>query len=360
MRSHSIVIIGSALILTGCITRPVPEDKAQYSTSLIIRKIRCELQDVLVDRVANILVRLGKTEEFRTAGEKFRNRLISVQQLDDLITSRKDEEKAVFERISAFANTQVSYEFEFDITSENNNSSDFVLNAPFTNGNVGLGINTGKDISRQNEREVTISEKFSELAALIDEGQNENSNDLLGCEKISQNSEGNIDYPITGDIGIAEFVETYIQLNDFGTGNKFGSLTGPETYQDTLTFTTTLNASLEPSLELDGVDKSFRLTEFSGAFGAERTDVHQVLMKLSPPKKDKEKPDIVELNINVDGETYKIKNVERIKGKAKPTKPKSSLLPTQSKEELDADRSQSIKDLRREQLINDFDDLVDQ
>lgn len=362
MRSKNFIIIGSLFSLTACVTRPIPDDRVQYSTSLIIRKIRCELQDVLVDRVSAILMRLGNTQRVREAGEEFKNRRISVKELDKLVTSVATREKKVIDRINAFKNTQVSYEFEFDITSESNNSANFVLNAPFTNGNVGLGINTGKDISSQNERKITLSEKFSELAALIDEGQDDKASDLLGCLQLSNNPDGDLDYPITGDIGIAEFVETYIQLNDFGTGKEFGKLSGPETYQDTLTFTTTLNASLEPTLELDGVDKSFRLTEFSGSFGADRTDVHQVLMKLAPPKKDKAKPDIVELNIKIDGETYKIQNVERIRGKKASNRKvsKFSLLPTEPKAILDEDRREAIKDLRREQLVNDFDDLVDQ
>lgn len=106
----------------------------------------------------------------------------------------------------------------------------------------------------------------------------------LDCDRIDPPREHWI-YPITGKIGLAELISSYIRLEKMsGTVKKF---------IDTLTFTTVFNASVTPSVTLNpGPLKRFRLASASASLTASRTDLHEVAVALG-------KPSTVPVNVNI-------------------------------------------------------------
>ena len=89
---------------------------------------------------------------------------------------------------------------------------------------------------------------------------------------------------ITGSIGLRKVVETFVEISEQG-GAK-------DSFVDTLTFTTEVGGSLNPSVKLNPVPNSFRLVSANATLAADRKDVHRVVISLVfPQPKSKDTPE---------------------------------------------------------------------
>jgi len=70
---------------------------------------------------------------------------------------------------------------------------------PFSNGTFSLGVSAGEDKKRKNDRSFDLVEDFAQLLA----------DRTLVCGAEGQNWK----YPITGEIGLREVIETYVRLS---------------------------------------------------------------------------------------------------------------------------------------------------
>jgi hypothetical protein len=167
-----------------------------------------------------------------------------------------------------YKNASVSYEFIFDIVEDNNASADATWTLPYTlGGNFSLFANAGLNRSRHTNRDIRVVDSFDELRQ-------------MRCSE--QDLRENIIYPIAGQIGVYEVVQTFIRLQDIhnpSTGEVFS-------FADTLMFTTTLTGGVKPTLVISPLPDRFRLASANGDFNARRNDVHTVTLSLagSPPK----------------------------------------------------------------------------
>lgn len=212
--------IGSLLALSGCSTVPLPEDVTRKTTYDIVQQIRCEARRAVID--------FGYY--YKTAS--------------------------------------VAYEFEFNITEDNNASGDITSTIPFLNGgSFSLVANAGSNRIRQTKRNFKVADTFDELRQ-------------TKCSR--EQIEANWVYPISGDIGVYEVVRTFILLQDV-TNKQSGAVF---TFADTLTFTTSLNGGVQPKLILSPVTDRFRVVAANADFNAARSDVHTVTLTLAgaPPK----------------------------------------------------------------------------
>ncbi len=95
----------------------------------------------------------------------------------------------------------------------------------------------------------------------------------------------NLMYPITGSIGLAEVVKTYVKLrNDMRLEKAPGviDITGGTTgFSDVLTYTTTIKAGITPTVELKSAVGEFRLKNASITGSADRVDLHKITIAIA-------------------------------------------------------------------------------
>jgi hypothetical protein len=209
-----------ASVLAGCSAYPLPDDVTRKSTYDIVDQIRCEARRAVVEHAYN----------YKTAS--------------------------------------IAYEFTFDITEGNNTTADATWILPYTlGGNFSLSASAGMNRTRQTKRNFKIVDTFEQLRQ-------------MPC--VDQHLRDDLIYPIAGDIGVYEVVQTFIKLqkiNNLKSGEVF-------TFADTLMFTTTLMGGVQPRLVISPLTDRFRLTAADANLSAGRNDIHTVTLTLSgsPPK----------------------------------------------------------------------------
>jgi hypothetical protein len=253
MRFVSLFMVATAsTVVAACSIHPLPEDFSRSTTFDIVQKIRCEARDA-VGEVA--LTPKGRVS-FISARDAVQP--LSVETARGWLSP-------------GLQYAAIGYSFKFTITEADNGSASGLFQFPFSNGTFSLGVNAGEDKKRKNDRSFDLVEDFAQL--LSDSG--------LICGPGNKNWK----YPITGEIGVREVIETYIRLS----GLKIFNLPTPSStskvrdvyeFTDELTFTTTYNASVQPSVTLRPVPHDFRLVNASGNFGARREDIHGVTLAL--------------------------------------------------------------------------------
>ena len=200
--------------------KPASEDVTAYSTVDIATKIRCEAKSAAAQYIAG-------TPIFATGG--------------------------------------IGYDFTFTITENNGLGASTSFLHPFTSGfgKFFLDVGASHDRQRQRERKFIIVETFQELSR-------------TPCPAGDQAE--NWVYPITGTIGLAEVMKTFVGLDAQARQLK--------SFSDLLAFTTAFSASVRPKVQLSALAGNFRLTEASGTLAADRKDVHKVRIVLATTSRD--------------------------------------------------------------------------
>ena len=269
--------VALSLATAACAIHPLPEDVTGDNTALIVRKIRCEARDAVIRKTIAYLLYLPSASfpKAHALGEMYQNgRLIQTKDFSKI-------EPVAGSRLLFFAKTGVVYNFSFDITESNDHQFEGHAGMLISGGSFGLGGKLGATGERQNVRSFTITDSFG---ALVDQ--------VLPsyCDFAAPGP--NYLYPIVGRIGLAEMVDTFVDLTLFhGLSDPVEATKpqgapahrGPPTMADTLTFTTTLTASATPKIELAPLTKSFRLVDASLTSTNSRVDKHQVIVGFGLP-----------------------------------------------------------------------------
>jgi hypothetical protein len=213
--------------LLSCSIHPLPEDVTRKTTYEIVEAIRCEARDAIIAY-------------------------------------------ALPERM--FDNAFIGYEFQFQITEDNNASASADFKHPFTGGTFTLGISGGAEKQRVGDRNFRIVESFRDLRNLKPEI----------CYGVVSGK--NYKYPIAGTVGLAEVIQTYVKIEKVVNLAVTKGADVP-TFADKLVFTTTLKGGAKPSVELQAVPGSFRLVKASGDFNAQRKDVHKLIIAIALDKR---------------------------------------------------------------------------
>jgi hypothetical protein len=184
----------------------------------------------------------------------------------DIVQSARCEAKRAVLDHGQGINAAIAYEFTFDINELNHASGMVTFTQPFlTGGQFTLGAGAGVEGERNAHRNFRVVDMFSDLRAL------DCSPEML---------QKNWVYPMTGDIGVYEVVSTFARLQSIAhLENPVGEMF---VFGDTLTFTTTFMGSLTPSVALNAVTDKFLLTAASADLHGHRTDMHEVILGLSP------------------------------------------------------------------------------
>lgn len=258
------------VFLVSCATRPLPGNITRYDTFRIALKIRCELRDAIQDSAKALLKVYGHS---KVLGDLESGVLSYGKFVDSGVDSLDEIPKRLANR---YFQAVIAYEFEFDITEENNLSGGVGFLDILSRGQLTLGISGKKDRKRQNKRNFKAVDNFGDLIS------NRAMNRL--CKEFDGDRRKNSFYPISGYLGLREVVDTFISLNQSGNlvGNTKETLSIP-TLADTLTFTTTISGTVNPVVKLNAVGTGFQLSGASLKAVSTRVDTHKLVLALTLP-----------------------------------------------------------------------------
>lgn len=254
MRLFCVTAICASILVSACSVRPIPDDVSPIPTEEIVRSMRCETKFAVRAEIQKGLKIVGLPDIVPDLILDPKN-LARIRQRD------KERGDNFADRILAYGVSSIAYAFDFYAAETNNLEANLGFKLPLTNGNFDLGASGKFNRLREGKRVFQTVETFSELAK-------------LHCGKFEVR-EKNLAYPITGSIGMTKAVETFVSLSELGGAEKL--------FTDTLTFTTTLSASLTPKLTLTPIPKSFRLASLDATALSGRTDVHKVTISFAFP-----------------------------------------------------------------------------
>ena len=241
-----------ATALAGCSVHPLPDDISRESTYSIIQNIRCEAKATVKTAVEKLLLNSPSPIVQSIKAEDVLAKLDTIRVHDPEVAGK----------INTYRSTAIGYFFVFKITENNdakNGSASFIL--PWANSSFSLDITGANTRKRFSERKIGVVETFAELAA-------------LRCSDVWDPRPNRL-YPITGSVGMAEIINSFLRLAESVGSNK--------KFSDSITFTTTINAGADPTLELKQVRNRLRLTKASAKFSADRKDEHALFVALTFP-----------------------------------------------------------------------------
>jgi hypothetical protein len=265
--------LGVALAVAGCAIHPLPEDVAGVPTYYIVRQIRCETRQAVIDNARGWLTSETMRERDPAAyaiGLEFKNGR-PIQQLNPKLFKGR-----IHDIVAAFYDAGVAYTFDLDMSEINNLDPQIDLLQTFSRSKFTMGIKGGFDRKRENERLFTVSDSFSGLIRLPE--------DYCFDPDTGRNfvvSENYI-YPITGRIGVKGMIRDFIELTLFGSlGGPKGKENGPPTLVDQLSFATVLSGSVNPTITFTPVGGGLHVADASLSASASRTDLHKVTVGLA-------------------------------------------------------------------------------
>lgn len=261
-----VVVVVFSGILGACAIHPTPDYNEAEKTRFIAKRIRCEAREAVKARfVAE--ARASDDRQTRDIAEKLADETgFSFSQLK---YENLDAKTRAF--FSHYDGTGIAYDFLFDITESGGVGASLDLVRPLSGGSLSAGLGAGADLTRQNQRAFLLNDTFAGLLTKLSKGD---------CASFETGQ--NWIYPIKGDIGLAEMVNSFIDLDQTGALAK-GKNASPYLI-DILEFTTELTVSAHPSLVLTAAGRRWQTTKFeSSATGihAGRIDKNKVTVALS-------------------------------------------------------------------------------
>lgn len=253
--------------LAGCAIHPVPEDVAGLATYDIVRQIRCETRQAVIDSALIYLTQgNGVDTQSQAIGLQFQRQEKPVQKLNPNLFKGP-----VRDILGLFWATGVAYNYKLEMTEVNNLGTEFNFLRPLTAERFSLGLKAGLDRQRQNTRTFTVTDTFGDLVQKI-------SPDYCIGQLVSENHV----YPITGRVGVEGMVRTFVYLSLFGNlGGPADKPKGPPTLVDALDFQTMVSGSASPKITFTPLGRSLSLTDASLSTVASRKDIHRVVIGLA-------------------------------------------------------------------------------
>ncbi len=286
-RTNAVAAFLFGLVLCGCSIHPLPDDVANISTVNIVRQVRCETRQAVIDSLFRYL----------TSEDNLRGNLLIGRKLDQHSFDIGVQAKAAYDvdpdsitrfdpsKLTGFARSVVGLlyhtgiAYNYDLTGlEINNIDpvvDFLRPVPLIS-TVSLGLTGTFDRQRQNERSFTITDNFGNLVTKVPE---------IYCKK--HIVEANIVYPIAGRVGIDRVVHDFLLLTLFenlsgpsSDVKKNLTPTGPPTMVDQLQFITAIGGGATPKVTFIPKGRTFQTSDASLPLSISRKDTHLLTVGL--------------------------------------------------------------------------------
>lgn len=275
------MICAGSLALSACSIHPLPDGYAREATIDIVEAIRCETRRAIVGELLDFLDKSTAPKTLQTAADLRAGRLKFAKANPD------DLDPKTRAGVEKFRNAGIAYAFTFTITENDNATGNASLELPLSYGTLTLGLKAGAEKKRIAERVVKLGDSFGELVTDREEQ----------CSDYPERRE-NFIYPITGEIGLGETVETFVKVAN--QTSKVGE------YSDELTFTTKLMKQIKPSIKLTKVvPNRVRLASADMDLNADRQDVHKVKVLLTDQRKPSVKYGVRRIKLE-DGVTLEV------------------------------------------------------
>jgi hypothetical protein len=268
--------LGIGLAVAGCAIHPLPEDVSGTPTYIIVRQIRCETRQAIIENVLGWLTSEqnqieGKVDPVsRQTGIEFRNGRPMREFTPSLF---KD---SVGQIVATFYDTGVAYTFDLDMSEVNKLDPQINLSDIFPHFKFTIGISGGFYRTRENERLFTVTDSFSNLINLPENHCNDQ------VYRRNYVVPENYIYPISGKIGVKRMIQDFIELTLFGgLGGPKDNMKGPPTLVDQLSFTTEISGSIKPTITFSPTGNGLRVTDGSLTASTDRKDLHKVTIGLA-------------------------------------------------------------------------------
>jgi|SRR5271165_3924932 len=279
MKAIRALLFALPIIPAGCSVVPLPDDVVGIDVAQITRKIRCEIREAVIRKLAVTLVQLGPyendSEAVRIGTELQESGSLQGVKFDSLTPNFRDY-------INQYAKTGIAYNFILEGTISNN------LNQGVLNVTEGIGgYNSAKQLVSDGSRVVGFS---GGVAAMRDNTVNYTVSDdfFFLTERVpddycaDKNINANYLYPIAGKLGLNNLINEFVDLNQFGgLAADPKNPKGPPTLAWTMKFTTAINAAATPQITLLPLTGVTRVTQGSITGSLGRTDVHTLTVALS-------------------------------------------------------------------------------
>ncbi|WP_281801227.1 hypothetical protein [Methylocystis echinoides] len=265
MRGAALFSIAAAL--GGCGVHPLPEDVTPLDTNAIVLQIRCEAREGPKEAALAFLLNpkfqfpektLSRARELASGEIAFAD--FSPNQLDPV---------AGF-YLAKYEQAAIGYDFQFDMSVTNALSAGTSFTGIVPHQIVNAGAAGGVDLARQTIRNFRVTDTFGKLRQ------------MKKCDEGDRKFE-NYAYPVTGRIGLAELVRTFVDLNEINNLSgpvKDGNPTAP-ILADTFAFSTKLAASVGADVNLTPATPRFHLLKANFGAAGSRTDAHKVVVAMS-------------------------------------------------------------------------------
>jgi hypothetical protein len=271
--------VAVASLVCSCALHPVPEDVTGVNTYHIARQIRCETRDAAREFVLNELRRLAADPD----GDPIAKRLLTKYESEpDSISTFKPElfPGPNYARVRDFFtivySAGIAYNFDLTMSEDNNIGTNMSLLGPWV-PKFTLGIVADLNRTRTNQRTFTLTDTFGSLLTKL-------GTPVRGrryCD--GQIVQANYVYPVAGSIGVDELVKTFFELIFFTNAAHDLSKdpAGAPTIADKLTFTTTIDGTVTPTVTFTPVGRGFQVASASLPGTLRRTDTHKVTVGLA-------------------------------------------------------------------------------
>jgi hypothetical protein len=275
----NVLMLVVGLLLGGCAIHPLPEDFAHVRTYDIVRQIRCETRQAVINVLFNYLTTEDNMRHDNLDRNSHEIGKLAKKDYDD---NRDSITKFNPDKLTGFAhtvvgllyNTGVAYNYDL-LGLETNNidpTFNFLRPLPITS-KVSLGVTGNFDRQRQNERSFTITDNFGDLLVNVHE-------DYCAGHIAAENYV----YPIAGRVGVDRVVIDFMLLTLFanlsGSGKDVTKVTGPPTMVDQLQFQTTIGGAATPKITFIPLGRGFEFADASLGLAASRKDTHQLTVGL--------------------------------------------------------------------------------
>jgi hypothetical protein len=273
--------LAATIFVAGCAIRPLPEDVSGVPTPVIVKQVRCETRQAVIDLALGWLTAEANLANGRVSP---RSREVGLEFLHGRPIQQfepKFFQGHARDVLQLFFDTGVAYTFDLEMTEQNNLNTEINLLKPFTGANLTFGIKARADRSRKNERIFTLTDSFSGLLRLPDHYC---SGASIGRD-YTHLVPPNYMYPITGRIGVKGFIMDFVNMTIFDKlGGPKDKPEGPPTLVDALEFQTIISGSLTPKIEFTQTRSSLHVTDATLSGEATRTDLHKITMGLAITK----------------------------------------------------------------------------
>jgi hypothetical protein len=266
-------------LFSGCAIHPLPDDVTGLSTNIIVRQIRCETREAVIQSILGYLTNEANFEghkvdaRSRAVGLKFQaayeNDPFSISNFDPKLLTG-------FARsvVGLLWNTGIAYNYDLEMTETNNIDPTVDLLRTFPTSSHMLGLQGNFDRQRENTRTFTITDNFGGLVKNVRADY---------CTKSI--AEANVIYPIAGEVGMKKVVQDFLVLTLFDNlsadASKDVTVTqGPPTMVDQLDFVTTIGGSATPKITFTPVGSGIHVADASIGFTASRKDEHKLTVGL--------------------------------------------------------------------------------